>query len=179
MSKVRIGFALFCCLPMLVTAAQAQTKQKPGLWEVTSQMTIAGMPQMPQMPQGAQVPPGMQMPQSPFAPHTSQVCVTQAMIDKYGGPYQNPPRGDCQTTNLVMKPDGMTAEISCTGQMTAKGTVKATFTDSNSYSTTVHIVGTMQMGPNNRPVDMTMQANGVYKGADCGTVKPMTMPAGN
>src|SRR5208283_4960029 len=98
------------------------TKGKPGLWEVTTQMTIAGMPQMPQMPQGVQ---------SPFAPHTSQICVTQAMVDKYGGPMSNPPRGDCQTTNVVMRPDGMTAEISCTGQMTAKGTVTATFTDSN------------------------------------------------
>jgi hypothetical protein len=169
MSKGRIGFALFCCLPMLVTAAQGQAKGKPGLWEVTSQMTIAGMPQMPQMPQGVQ---------SPFAPHTSQVCVTQAMVDKYGGPMSQPPRGDCQTTNIVMKPDGMTAEISCTGQMIAKGTVTSTFTDGNSYNTTVHIVGTMQMGQNSRPVDMTMQANGVYKGPDCGSVKPITMPAG-
>jgi hypothetical protein len=77
-----------------------------------------------------------------------------------------------------MKPDGMTAEISCTGQMIAKGTVTSTFTDGNSYNTTVHILGTMQMGQNSRPVDMTMQANGVYKGPDCGSVKPITMPAG-
>jgi hypothetical protein len=163
---------------MLVTAAQGQSKQKPGLWEVTSQMTMAGMPQMPQMPQGAQMPPGMQMPQSPFAPHTSQVCVTQAMVDKYGGPMSNPPRGDCQTTNVVIKPDGMTADISCTGQMNAKGTVTATFTDSNTSSTTVHLVGTMQMGQNSRPVDMTMHSTSTYKGPDCGSVKPMAMPAG-
>jgi hypothetical protein len=155
---------------MLATAALGQAKGKPGLWEVTTQMTIAGMPQMPQMPQGVQ---------SPFAPHTSQVCVTQAMVDKYGGPMTQPQRGDCQTTNVVMKPDGMTAQISCTGQMSATGTVTATFTDSNSYNTTIHIVGTMQMGPNSHPVDMTMQSSGVYKGPDCGSVKPMTVPAGH
>jgi hypothetical protein len=174
MSKGRIGIALLCCLLILATVAQGQSKQKPGLWEVTSQMTMAGMPQMPQMPQGVQMPGGAS---SPFGPHTTQVCVTQAMVDKYGGPMQNPPRGDCQTTNVVLKPNGMTADISCTGQMTAKGTVTATFTDSNTSTTTVHIVGTMQMGQNSRPIDMTMQSTSVYKGPDCGSVKPVTMPA--
>ncbi|HUB50546.1 MAG TPA: DUF3617 family protein, partial [Terracidiphilus sp.] len=111
MVKGRIAIAMFCCLPMLATAAQGQTKQKPGLWEVTSQMTMTGMPQMPP-----------NMPNSPFAPHTMQVCVTQAMVDKYGGPMSQPQRGDCQTTNISLRPDGMSADIACTGQMNAKGT---------------------------------------------------------
>jgi hypothetical protein len=168
MSKGRIGIVLVCCLPMLVAAAQGQSKQKPGLWEVTSQMTMTGMPQMPP-----------NMPNSPFAPHTTQVCVTQAMVDKYGGPMQQPQRGDCQTTNISVKPDGMTAEIACTGQMTAKGSITATFTNGDTSDMTMHLSGTMQMGPNSRPIDMTVHATSVYKGADCGTVKPMTMPAGN
>jgi len=167
MSKGRIGIALLCSLPLLVTVAQGQTKGKPGLWEVTTQMTIAGMPQMPQ---------GVQ---SPFAPHTSQVCVTQAMADKYGGPQSQPPRGDCQVTNVVMKADGMTADIMCTGQMNTKGTITTTWTDGNSTDTTMHLTGTMQMGPNSRPMDMTMHSTSTYKGPDCGSVKPIQMPAGN
>jgi hypothetical protein len=170
MSKGRIGFALFCCLPMLATAALGQTKQKPGLWEVTSQMTFAGMPQMPQMPQG--VP-------SPFAPHTSQICVTQAMVDKYGGPMTQPQRGDCQVTNVSIKPNGMSADMICTGQMNAKGTITSTFTDGNTTDMTMHIVGTMQAGNSDRPMDMTLHSTSVYKGPDCGSVKPMTMPAGH
>ena len=173
MSKVRIGIALVCCLPMLVMAARGQSKQKPGLWEVTSQVTMAGMPQMPQMPQG------VQMPNSPFGPHTTQVCVTQAMIDKYGGPTTQPPRGDCQVTNVVMKADGMTADIECTGQMSAKGTITSTWSGGESSETTMHLTGTMQMGQNSRPVDMTMHSTSTYKGADCGSVKPLPMPAGN
>ena len=110
-------------------------------------------------------------------PHTTQVCVTQAMIDKYGGPYSNPPRGDCQVTNVSLKSNGMTANIACTGQMTAAGTVEATFTDANSTQTKVHLTGTMQMGPNPRPVDITMQSNSIYKGPDCGSVKPLALPA--
>jgi hypothetical protein len=167
MGKGRIAVAIFCCLPMLAAAAQGQTKQKPGLWEVTSQMTMTGMPQMPQ-----------NMPNSPFAPHTTQVCVTQAMVDKYGGPMSQPQRGDCQTTNISVKPDGMTADIACTGQMNAKGTVTATFTNGNTTDMTMHLTGTMQMGPNSRPIDMTVHTTSTYKGADCGSVQPMTMPAG-
>jgi hypothetical protein len=144
----------------------------------------AGMPQAPQMPSNVQLPPGVQLPQGaqmsqggPMGgPHTTQVCVTQAMIDKYGGPYSNPPRGDCQVTNVSLKADGMTANIACTGQMTATGTVESTFNDGNSAQTKIHLTGTMQMGPNSRPVDITMQSKSVYKGADCGSVKPLAMP---
>ena len=177
MSKARVWMMLGCCLILLSVVAQGQAKQKPGLWEVTTSMNMAGAPQMPQMPQGMQMPPGMAA--SPFAPHTTQVCVTQAMIDKYGGPYSNPQRGECQVTDIVVKADGMTAKIMCTGQMNATGTVQATFVDANNSKTTVHLTGTMQMGSKSQPVDMTMESTAVYKGADCGSVKPVAMPAGN
>jgi hypothetical protein len=195
MRKTPVFFIFACCL--VGVAAHAQSKQKPGLWEMTSTMNMAGMPQMPQMPQGAQMPnvqlppgvtlpPGVQMPQAGAMPggmggpmggaHTTQVCVTQAMIDKYGGPYSNPSRGDCKVTNVSIKDTGMTASIACTGQMTGTGTVVTTFTDPSSSQTKVHITGTMQMGPNSRPLDVTMQSNAVYKGADCGSVKPIVIP---
>jgi hypothetical protein len=169
MGKARIGMAAICCLAALGTVAHGQSKQKPGLWEVTTQMSIAGMPQMPQMPQGAQ---------NPFAAHTNQICVTQDQIDKYGGPMSKPQRGDCQVTNVAVKPDGMTADIMCTGQMNVKGDITTKFTDGNTTDMTMHMTGTMQMGPNSRPVDMTIHSTSVYKGSDCGSVKPIT-GAGN
>jgi hypothetical protein len=181
MSKTRVWMMVGCCVILLAAVAQGQIKQKPGLWEMTisTSMGGAGAPQMPQMPQGAQMPPGMQMPASPFAPHTTQVCVTQAMIDKYGGPYSNPPRGGCRVTDISIKSDGMTAKIMCTGQMNATGTVKSTFVDANTTKTSSHITGAIQVGQNSRPVGMTMESTSIYKGADCGDVKPATMPTGN
>lgn len=170
MNKTRIWTVVGCCSLGLAVLAWGQTRPKPGLWETTTQMSMAGMPQMPQLP------PGVQMPASPFAPHTSQVCVTQAMIDKYGSPYSNPPRGNCQMTNMAVTPDGMTATLTCTGQMSATGTVQTTIVDANTTKSTVHITGTMQMGSNSRPIDMTIQSTSVYKGADCGDVQPVTMP---
>lgn len=180
MSRTGVWTAVGCCLIAMSTWAQAQ-KQKPGLWEVTTQMSMNGAsaPQMPQMPPGVQLPPGINMPSSPYAPHTSQVCVTQAMIDKYGGPSSTPPNGNCKVTDVVMKPDGMTANITCTGTMNTTGTVQSTWTaDGSTTSTTIHMTGTMQMGPHSGPIDMTINANSTYKGSDCGSVKPVTMPTG-
>jgi hypothetical protein len=36
----------------------------------------------------------------------------------------------------------------------------------------------MQMGQNSRPIEWTSESTSVYKGPDCGSVKPLPMPAG-
>ena len=181
MSKTRVWIPLCCCVLAVAALAQAQSGRKPGLYEVTSQMSMggAGAPQMPQLPPGVQLPPGMQMPQGMGGPIVTRVCVTQAMIDKYGGPSPAPQHGQCQVTDISMKANGMTAKIICTGQMNATGTVETTWTDANTSQTKMHMTGTMQMGQNSRPIDMTVQSTSVYKGADCGDVKPPPMPASN
>jgi len=110
---------------------------------------------------------------SQMGSHTSQICVTQAMIDKYGGAYSNPQRGSCQTTNMVVTPAGMTANLSCTGQMSMTGTVQTTFVDANTTKT---------HGPDddddaqraNDEHDVAIDAT--YKGPDCGSVKPVALP---
>jgi hypothetical protein len=185
--KTQLWIALGCCVFTVVAAAGAQSKPKAGLWEVTSSMSMGGSqaPQMPQniqLPPGVKLPPGVQMPQgggSPFGAHTSQICVTQAQIDKYGGPSPtSQSRGDCKVTDVSMKDNGMTASIACTGQMTGNGTVETTWSDGgNTTSSTIHMKGTVQRGQNSMPVDMTIQSKSIFKGADCGDVKPLAMPA--
>jgi hypothetical protein len=181
----------------LAVLTWAQARPKAGLWEVTSNMSMGGsqMPQMPagaqmpqniQLPPGVSLPPGMQMPQgaggSPFHGTTTQVCVTQAMVDKYGGPSPAPQNrnADCQVTDIAKKDSGMTATITCTGQMTGTGTVESIWSDGgNTTNTTVHIKGTVQHGPNSMPVDMTIHSKSVFRGTDCGDVKPFAMPSGD
>jgi hypothetical protein len=80
-------------------------------------------------------------------------------------------------TNVVMTPTGMTANMVCTGQMNATGTVQTTFVDANTTKTTVHLTGTMQTGSTTSPFDMTTQSTSTYEGPDCGSVKPLAMPA--
>lgn len=148
-----------CCCAMALAAMAHGQSRKPGLWEVTSSMSMTGGPAgMPAMP-----------------PRTTQVCVTQAMIDKYGGPTNSPPNGNCQMTNVSLTATGMTANMVCTGRTSMTGTVQTTFVDANTTKTAIQM--TMVMGPNT--MNMNMNATSVYKGADCGSVKPMEMPAGN
>jgi hypothetical protein len=136
--------------------------RKAGLWEVTATMSWQQSP----------FPAGM----APMSqPHTTQVCVTQEQIDKFGtAPPQT--RGDCQVNNVVKRADGMSAELVCTGPMSGKGDVQASWNDNLHSRAKVHFLGEMQMGPNPKPVEWTVDSTSVYKGADCGTVKPMQMP---
>jgi Protein of unknown function (DUF3617) len=156
MNRMQVWVTLGVC--MIGLAAQAQSpSRKPGLWEVTTQMTMSGGPSnMPSMPA-----------------RTTQVCVTQAMIDKFGGPTSTPPQGQCQMTNVSLTATGMTASLSCTGRTNMTGTVQSTFVDANTSKTTINM--TMQMGANS--MNMSMQSTATYKGADCGSVQPMVMPA--
>jgi hypothetical protein len=169
----RIWIALGGCLCAVAIFAWAQVNRKPGLWEITSSMTWQQSP----------FPPGMQMPPAAAAafggaPHTTQVCLTQAWIDKYGAPLPQS-RGDCQATNVSLKPNSMTADWVCTGAMSGKGTLQSSWDETDHAKGKMHFVGTMQAGrsPNPIPVEFTMVSESVYKGPDCGSVQPLQMPA--
>jgi hypothetical protein len=155
---------LTCCLFSVALSAQAR---KPGLWEITTNMTFQQSP----FPQGMAARPG-----SPFGgPHTSQVCITQEQIDKYGAPISE--QRDCQVTNISKSATGMRAEMVCTGAMNGKGTLEASFLDGAHTKSKVHFAGTMQAGPQGpKPVEWTSESSSTYKGPDCGSVKPMSSP---
>ncbi len=153
------------CLIALVSIAWAQTR-KAGLWEVTTVMTWQQSP----------MPPGMGgMPPGANAPHTVQVCLTQQQIDKYGAiPPQT--RGGCHMANVVTGAHGMTADMVCTGAASGKGTIESSWKDDQHASGKVHFIGSIQAGPNARPIEWTAESTSVYKSADCGQVKPLPMP---
>jgi hypothetical protein len=160
-----MGFCLFA----ITMLALAQSLRKPGLWEMTSTMTWQQSP----MPAGMTMPAGAN---SPFGggPRTTQVCLTQAMIDKYGGP--SPQGRECQVTNIVLRANGMTADLMCSGRMSGKGTLESSWTDPDHTKSKVHFTGNMQMGPNPTPVEYTIESVSTFKGADCGSVKPLSLP---
>lgn len=151
------------CLFALAVFLWAQNR-KAGLWEVTSTQTWQQSP----------FPPGMNPPGG--GTHTAKVCVTQQQIDQYGGvPPQT--RGNCQVTNIVKKDDGMTADLECTGTMSGKGTIEETTSSDGEHAKgKVHFVGSMQLGPNSKPVEWTNESSSVFKGPDCGDVKPIATP---
>jgi len=158
---LKVSASLLCFILMATVFAWAASR-KPGLWEITSTMTWQQSP----MPNGAP-PPG---PMS--GSHTSQVCLTQAMIDKYGAPLPQS-RNDCQVTNVRKGEHSMTAEMVCSGRMTGKGTLESSWTDAEHATGKVHFTGTAQFGPTPHPIEWTSESTSVFKGDDCGSVKPV------
>jgi hypothetical protein len=167
MRRTLFRITLSCTLLATAVYVWAQTR-KPGLWEMTTTTTWQQSP----MPAGMAMPAGAK---SPFAggTTTTQVCLTQAQIDKYGA-ITPQSRGDCQTTNVSIKSNSMTADMVCTGAMSGKGTMQSSWTDDEHATGKVHFLGSMQMGPNSMPVEWTSNSTSVFKSADCGSVKPLS-----
>jgi hypothetical protein len=160
MNHIRTGVIVGLCAFALAAQEHAQGhKEKPGLYEVSTSMSMSGTPGNMPAP----------------APHTMQVCVTQAMVDKYGGPMSSQQMPNCKSSNLVVTPEGMSATVTCSGKVNSTGTVKSTFVDANTTKTTVNM--TMTMG--SQTVTTTTESTYTYKGPDCGSVKPPPMPASN
>lgn len=168
MRKTSWWIVIACCAFGVALLAVAQAGRKPGLWEVTSKMTWQQSP----FPAGMTGPAGASTMNA--APHATQVCLTQAMIDKYGGPMPQTHNNDCQVSNINRTASGMTADWTCSGQMSGKGTIESSWTDDNHTAGKIHFVGTMQTRQGvGKTVEWTNESTSVYKGPDCGSVKPI------
>jgi uncharacterized protein DUF3617 len=152
----------------LALLAWGQAQRSPGLWEMTSTTTWQQSP----LPPGVTLPPGTN---SPFGggSHTTQVCLTQAMIDKYGAPVPSSHNGQCQVANVNLKATSMTADWVCSGTMSGKGTLESSWAEPGHAKGKVHFVGNLQMGPNAKQVEFTVESTSVYKGPDCGSLQPV------
>ena len=142
----------------------AETR-KAGLWEITSTTTW-------QKNAGA---PGSFVDPAAGGTHTRQVCLTQEMIDKWGALLPQS-RGQCHIEDKVMRAGGSTAEWVCTGRMKGKGELETQWNDLEHATGTLHFVGTIQMGADEKPVEWTTVSTSTFKNADCGNVKPMALP---
>ena len=77
---------------------------------------------------------------------------------------------------MVKKPNGMSAELVCTAPMAGKGEIQATWNDDLHSTARVHFLGSMQLGPNSKPIEWTVESTSIFKDADCESVKPMQTP---
>ncbi len=152
--------ALVCCVCIITMFAWAQTR-KPALWALTSTTTWQQSPYPAGM--GGSPPGG--------GARTTDVCFTQEQIDKYGAIIP-PMSGGCRLTSLVKKAKGMTANMVCTGRMSGQANMESSWTDDRHATGKMHFVGSIAVGPNTKPMEWTTATSSVYKGADCGSVKP-------
>jgi hypothetical protein len=153
------SITLVCCLFAATRFAPAQTR-KPGLWILTSTTKWKQSPN----PAGSPA----------SGVHTTPFCVTQQYFDKYGAIL--PQIGGCRVNNIVKNGNGMTGSMECTGKMSGRLSLESSWTDDEHAAGKVHFFGSMQVGPSRVPVEWTSVTRSIYKGPDCGSVKPIPMP---
>jgi hypothetical protein len=150
------------------TAVEGQMSVKPGLWENTSKMTMAGMPQLSQEQMEKMKAAGIKM---PFMGEETKVksCVTKEEIEKFGAPKPEMKQSGCEMQNFNRTATGYTGHMVCTGNTTATADFTVTIIDPNHITYTMKMDGTSK---GNKPIHMTMDSSGTFLSPDCGSVKP-------
>lgn len=109
-------------LSMVCSLAHAQSRMKAGQWEITSQMTVTGMPFSP-------------------PPQKTQVCVTPEDAARNAPPKPVADDSGCSMQNLKQDASGVSADLQCTGKMKGSGRFEVKYTDSAHYSGTMNFNG--------------------------------------
>lgn len=178
-------------LSLAGSAAQAQMI-KPGLWETTSKMKsangeMASAMAMMQKQMANMSPEQRKAMEAMMAKHgggftmptvtddggiVTKVCMTKEMIDKSQLLSQQTQRGNCTQKTSPMVGGVINTTFSCTNPP-AKGEARFVIKNDTAYSMSMNSTATV----NGKPESMAVDASGKWLGADCGNVKPYTMPA--
>jgi hypothetical protein len=161
-SRFFITLGLLLCTGAAISSEESR---RAGLWEMTTTTTWQKAPLVPSS-EDSRLRGGT---------HTTQICLTREMIDKYGALLPQS-RGQCTIKNKVVMPGIVSADYVCSGVMTGKGVLESTWLDTEHARGTLHFVGTFQVGSETRPIEWTTKSTSVFKSADCGTVKPPSLP---
>lgn len=165
MRNTRLWIAIGSWLAVGSMALSGIASRKAGLWETTSTMTWQKAPEAP----------GEQGEKLRGGKHTSQVCLTQAMIDDYGALLPQS-RGSCRIENKIVAAGKVTGDYVCTGLMNGTGQLESTWTDPDHVTGKVHFVGTFLVGSQQQAIEWTTESTSTFKSSSCGFVKPMPMP---
>lgn len=135
------GLLAVAALPALA----AGNPMKPGMWQITAQTEMSGMP--------------YKMP-----PTTSRICITPEMLAKnHGmGEQKSPPGTHCERTNYSVSGNHAEWGMRCTGKTTMSGHGTMTWDSADAYHGETHL--TMDMG--GHATDMTQIMSGKRIG-DC------------
>lgn len=162
---------LLLCTIMLASAvlsgAALAEHGKAGLWNISSTMTMAAMPQIPPEAMAQMRAMGMKMPMGGQT-FTSQICMTEAEVHADKPPRMGREDSDCKWNNTQISASGMSADLVCSGTMKGTGTVQVSYSGPEHYSGQYAFKGSMD----GHPADMNTTFSGVWVKADCGAVKP-------
>ena len=165
MNQTRLWITIGACIGLASLASAGTATGKPGLWEITTTTTWQKAPLVQ----------GVDAGKIPGGTHSSEVCLTQEMIDDYGAllPHGN---NQCTIQNRVTTDNKTTGEYVCSGQMNGKGDLESTWTDPEHVTGKVHFNGTFVIGGQRQVVEWTTESLSRFKSATCGAVKPHPLP---
>jgi len=165
MRNSRLLIAVGCWLAAGSLALSGTATHQAGLWEVSTKTTWQKSPRLP----------GVDNDKLRLGSHTSQVCLTQEMIDNYGA-LMPQGRGSCTIQNRTMAAGKLTGDYICSGMMAGKGLLESTWTDAEHATGRVHFVGTYMVDSVAQPIEWTTEMTSTFKSSSCGMIKPKPLP---
>jgi hypothetical protein len=148
---------------LLALSAPAFAASKPGLWDMSMNMQLAGAAQIPPEAMAQMRALGMAIP-GLGAPIRTQVCITPAEAAKDEPP---PPRG-CRHQNVRRNGAVIAGDLVCDGEMKGTGTFEATQVGDAQFRSKMTFKGTR----GGQPADFSADVEGQWRAADCGNVAP-------
>jgi len=175
-----------CAMPLAMPAAAQNIK--PGLWEMSNRMKtdnpetskmmaevqkqMAGMPpeQRKQMEAAMAQHGGVKFQSSGDGSMRIQLCMTRELIqDTLLGKHKL--SGQCTQNRPPVVGNTMRYSFTCANPPSS-GEGKVTFNGDSAYTSTMSITSS----PAGKKETMTVDTTARWLGADCGTVKPLTLP---
>lgn len=146
-------------------AMAADPQMKPGQWETTVNMQMAGMPQLTaeQIAQMKQL--GVDIPFLSGQPTIIQQCITpeQASLQKPIEPSANP-NDQCSIKNYKKSGKTVSGEMLCNGDLKAQGRFEMTVISDTSYKGKWTLKGVTNEG---QPIDQTTDISAKWLKAKC------------
>lgn len=161
-------------IPLVLLAAgsvHAQSAMKPGLWEITSQMSGGGMPAAPAIPEAQRKQMeamGIKMPGAGGGPMTvtMKTCVTKEQAEKRLPPQSDEDkRNRCEQKDVKTSGNTISWKMECSGERKVTGSGSMTLLSPESYKGESTITTT---GPQGAPMTMKQAYSGKWLGAACG-----------
>jgi len=178
MPKFSVVVTGLCTTTLLATAAYAQSvplNVKLGLWEMTTQTQMSGLPPIPPAALAHMAPEQRARIQASMAesmakrekPEVRKECVTRKTLEHGFNPKRSGAKG-CNMTVTTSTPRVMEMHQNCTGSQKITGTFHFEAPTPDTVVGNYH----MAMSGGGNAMTMKFDIRGRWLGADCGNVKP-------
>lgn len=169
MRKHEIWISVAYCVFVGTSVCGAQETKKAGLWEISTTTRIQQQGETPgnlnARGSGADSAPASGM----------AVCLTRELLDTYGV-ILPPSLKDCDLSNVAQAADSFKADLTCKGGYNGFGSIESTWTDEEHVTGKLRFVSKTKEATNGRALTWTQESTAVFKGEDCGAVKPRKIP---